>query len=111
MEIKKKNDCDCNSTNDSEESCCTPKEEKKSDCDCNDSSCCEPKPKNKFTKVLFILVIAAAIGIIGFKLYSNSIAKKEIATKNCTVIDSTKQTKTPAKSSCCPSSKSGCEKK
>jgi hypothetical protein len=134
METKDEKDCGCNSTNESKDSCCSPKDEskkdcgcdsnenskdsccstkdeKKSDCGCSDSSCCEPKPKNKFVKFIFILVIGAAIGIIGFKLYSNSTMKKEAATKNCAVTDSTKQTKAGEKPSCCPGSKTNCEKK
>ncbi len=62
----------------------------KQDCGC-EGGCCPPKRKNPFTKILFAVVIVAALGIIGFKLFHQ-------------------KAPAAAKSSCCPqSSTSACD--
>jgi hypothetical protein len=43
----------------------------------NNTDCCTPKPKSRLTKIIFIVVITAALGIIGYKLYSNHLNIKE----------------------------------
>jgi hypothetical protein len=44
---------------------------KQNDCGC-DGDCCPPKKSNPFTKIIFIVVVVAALGIVGVKLFSPS---------------------------------------
>jgi arsenate reductase len=48
----------------------------KQDCGCEDG-CCPPKKKNPFTKWIFAVIILAALGIIGFKLFCHQTPKNE----------------------------------
>lgn len=63
------------------------------DCGCSDN-CCSPKKKNPAIKIIFIIVVLSALGIAGFKLFSNN-EKKSVVTKE------QKETTTP----CCDSKK------
>jgi hypothetical protein len=40
----------------------------KNDCGC-EGDCCPPKKKNIFSKVLFVVILMAALGIIAVKLF------------------------------------------
>ena len=68
-------------------------ESKKQDCDC-DGNCCKPKKTNILSKVIFAVILLAALGIIGMKLVNKPDPKD------------TKQTvSAPGKSSCCDTTK------
>ena len=62
--------------------------EKMNDCGC-EGDCCPPKKKNPFTKILFAVVLLAAIAIVAVKLTHKADAP-------------------PAKASCCPEGSAGC---
>lgn len=69
--------------------------ENKVSCSCggdgsNNSDCCGPKPKNKITKIIFIVIIAAALGIIGYKLL-NKPTTPACDPTTCTTADTTKK--------------------
>ena len=49
---------------------------KKTDCGCADGNC-KPKKKNHFSKIIFALILLAALGIIGVKLVGRSDAAPE----------------------------------
>lgn len=83
-----KNSCGCEGNeNNNSSNCCSSKSDNKGTTDC-----CSPKPKSKCTRFIFIIVIAAALGIIGYKLYSPTTAAN-CDTTTCPA-DSTK--------TCCP---------
>jgi len=44
---------------------------KKQDCGCDDS-CCQPKKKNIFSKLIFAVILLAAVAIVGIKLAGRS---------------------------------------
>jgi len=82
-----KNSCGCEGNTNNSANCCSPKSDNNAT-----SDCCSPKPKSKFTKFIFIIVIVAAMGIIGYKLYNPTTAAN-CDTTSC-LADSTK--------TCCP---------
>lgn len=75
-------------------------------CDC-EGNCCTPK-KNTFNRIIFIVILVAAIGVIGFKITNRpalSVEKESccparVSTGNDTTNDSTCDTTNG--SSCCP---------
>jgi hypothetical protein len=69
------------------------KENKTPNCGCNDDSC-QPKKKNIFSKLIFAVILLAAVAIIGVKLAgrSGNIPGKQLITA-------------PGKASCCDTSK------
>ena len=85
-------------------------EKNQKDCGCEDN-CCPPKKNNIFTKIIFAVILLAALGIIGVKLFHQPAASagKEIQCKpgSSACCDTTKpKTCDTAKgSSCCSKSK------
>jgi len=82
-------------------------EEKKSDdCGCSDGSC-RPKKKNLLSKVLFVVILVAALAIIGIKLAGRtedaSGKQLKAASGKAAVCDTTKgkTCDTTKGSSCC----------
>jgi hypothetical protein len=43
----------------------------KQDCGCSDPNCCAPKKNNLCMKIIFIVIVVAAIGIVAVKLINN----------------------------------------
>jgi hypothetical protein len=82
-------------------------ENKKQDCGCDDD-CCQPKKKNIFSKLIFALILLAAVAIIGIKLVGrsgNASDKQSVAAPGKVSICDTAKTKTcdtTKSSSCCP---------
>jgi len=82
-------------------------ENKKQDCGCDDG-CCQPKKKNIFSKLIFALILLAAVAIIGIKLVGrsgNASDKQSIAAPGKVSVCDTTKTKTcdtTKGSSCCP---------
>lgn len=82
-------------------------ENKKQDCGCTDGSC-QPKKKNIFSKMIFAVILLAAIAIIGIKLAGrsgNASGKQSIAAPGKVSGCDTTKTKTcdtTKGSSCCP---------
>lgn len=77
------------------------------DCGCTDGSC-KPKKKNSFSKILFAVILLAAVVIIGIKLAGrsgNASDKQSVAVPGKVSGCDTTKTKTcdtPKGSSCCP---------
>ena len=77
------------------------------DCGCSDGSC-EPKKKNVFSKVLFAVILLAALAIIGIKLAGgpDDVSAKQVnaAPGKAAVCDTTKGNTcdTTKGTSCCP---------
>ena len=78
--------------------------ETKKDCGCDDG-CCQPKKSNLWTKVVFIVVIVAALAIVAIKFTggSNKDANNATMVKNEKIgaADSTKPCCAQGNSSCC----------
>jgi len=72
-------------------------ESKNTDCGCADGNC-KPKKKNILSKVIFAVILLAAIAIIGVKLAGRSDAATE---KQSVAL--------PGKASACDSSKTTCD--
>ncbi len=49
-----------------------PENKTKDDCGCSDGNCCTPKKSTPWTKILFIVVIVAALAIIVMKFSCGS---------------------------------------
>ena len=82
--------------------------DKQHDCGCEDGNC-KPKKSNLLTKIIFAVILLAAIGIIAVKLTSHSApaAGKEEACKpgsSCCDTTKGKTCDTTKGSSCCPKS-------
>ena len=81
-------------------------ENKKEDCGCDDG-CCQPKKKNIWSKILFGVILLAAVAIIGIKLTGrsgNASGKQTITTPGKVSACDTSKTKTcdtTKGSSCC----------
>lgn len=81
-------------------------EKKKQDCGCTDGSC-RPKKKNILSKIIFVVILMAAMTIIGIKLVGrsdNASGKQTIAAPGKVSGCDTTQTKTcdtTKGSSCC----------
>ena len=73
-------------------------ENKKQDCGCDDS-CCQPQKKNIFSKLIFAVILLAAVAIIGVKLVSRSGSAPGKASSCDTT--KTKSCDTTKGSSCC----------
>jgi hypothetical protein len=71
----------------------------KKDCGC-DGDCCKPKKRNNFSIILFVVIIVAALGIIGMKLITKPDPK-----------DSKETVAVPGKSCCDTSTAKCCEEK
>jgi hypothetical protein len=72
----------------------------KKDCGC-DGDCCKPKKSNILSKVLFAVILLAALGIIGMKLISKPGQK-----------DNKAEVAAQAKGSCCDTTAGkGCDPK
>ena len=67
-------------------------ENQKQDCGCTDGSC-QPKKKNILSKLIFALILLAAVAIIGIKLSGRSGSA------------SVKQSVAPGKAACCDTTK------
>ena len=83
--------------------------ENKNDCGCTDGNC-QPKKSNMVTKIIFAVIVVAAVGIIAVKLFHqpNPAAAKEAACKpgsSCCDTAKTAKCDTAKGSSCCPKSK------
>ena len=82
-------------------------ENKKQDCGCDDG-CCQPKKKNIFSKLLFAVILLAAVAIVGIKLAGrsgNASDKQSVAAPGKVSVCDTAKTKTcdtTKGSSCCP---------
>jgi hypothetical protein len=74
----------------------TGNEPDKKDCGC-DGDCCKPKKTNIFTKLLFAVILLAALGIIGMKLVNKPDPK-----------NNKEAVAAPAKGSCCDTTVSKC---
>ena len=85
-------------------------ENKKQDCGCDDG-CCRPKKKNIFSRLLFAVILLAAVAIIGIKLVGrsdNATGKQSITAPgkaSCCDTAKTKTCDTAKGSACCPKSK------
>ena len=85
-------------------------ENKKQDCGCDDN-CCQPKKSNIFTKLIFAVILLAAIGIIAVKLFyhpapaANQQLFKDPNAKAWCDTTANKTCDTTKGSSCCPKSK------
>lgn len=77
--------------------------EVKQDCGCNDG-CCQPKKSKPWTKILFAVVIIAAIAIIAIKFSGNN----NNSDNKSTMIKNEKIGPTDSTKSCCPKSNSLC---
>jgi hypothetical protein len=79
--------------------------DKKQDCGCDDG-CCQPKKKNYVSKIIFAVILLAAVAIIGIKLTGHSgsgSANQSVAAPGKTAgCDTTKKCDTSNGSSCCP---------
>ena len=83
----------------------------KADCGCSDG-CCAPPKKKPWTKILFILVILAAVSIIILRFSSNtdgniskntgSVDTAQTVAGDSAVSDCSKTCDNSQKSSCCP---------
>jgi len=79
----------------------------KKDCGC-EGNCCPPKKKNPLRMILFGVIILAALGIVGFKLFRQqapAAAKEACCSPGSTAsCDTTKEVPcdTTKSSSCCP---------
>jgi hypothetical protein len=67
-------------------------ENKKQDCGCDDG-CCQPKKKNIWSKLIFAVILLAAVAIIGIKLSGRSGSASD------------KQSVVPGKAACCDTTK------
>jgi hypothetical protein len=82
-------------------------ENKKQDCGCDDG-CCQPKKKNIWSKLIFVVILLAAVTIIGVKLIGrsgNASDKQSVAVPGkaaCCDTSKTKTCDTTKGSSCCP---------
>jgi hypothetical protein len=85
-------------------------ENKKQDCGCDDN-CCLPKKNTILTKLIFVVIVLAALGIISIRLFhqsSTSTNQQLFKDPNAPVWCDTTATKTcdtTKGSSCCPKSK------
>ncbi len=81
-------------------------ENQKQDCGCPDGNC-QPKKKNIFSKLIFAVILLAAVAIIGVKLAGHSgnvPGKQPIAAPgkaSCCDTSKTKTCDTTKSSSCC----------
>jgi len=81
-------------------------ENQKQDCGCADGSC-QPKKKNILSKLIFALILLAAVAIIGIKLagHSDKASGKQSITApgkaSCCDTSKTKTCDTTKSSSCC----------
>lgn len=85
--------------------------QQKSDCGCSDTSCCQPSSGGggKWKAIVFIIVIVAAMSLVGYKLLYKSEPAPTATTTGCKS-DTTatgsqcaiKCAKTPGTKSCCP---------
>lgn len=81
-------------------------ENKKQDCS-SDDGCCQPKKKNTFSKMIFAVILLAAMAIIGVKLAgrsANASDKQTLAAPgkaSCCDTTKTKSCDTTKVSSCC----------
>ena len=79
-------------------------------CSC-DSDCCQPKKSNIFTKLIFAVILLAAIGIIAVKLFyhpapaANQQLFKDPNAKAWCDTTANRTCDTTKGSSCCPKSK------
>jgi hypothetical protein len=79
----------------------------KDNCGCDDN-CCPPKKNNKVVKIVFTIVLLAAIGVIAFKLVNKpapaAVKESCCPPKFTTGYDTTKNATcdTTKGSSCCP---------
>lgn len=46
-------------------------ENKKQDCGCSDPNCCTPKKSNLWMKIVFAVIVVAALLIVAIKLMNN----------------------------------------
>ncbi|MCX6246321.1 MAG: hypothetical protein NTW10_01185 [Bacteroidetes bacterium] len=80
-------------------------EKKNQDCGCDDG-CCQPKKKNPVSKIIFAVILLAAVAIIGIKLTGHSgnrSSKQSVAAPGkAGGCDTTKKCDTTKGSSCCP---------
>jgi hypothetical protein len=85
------------------------------ECNC-EGNCCPPPPKRPWNKILFFLVILAALAIVAFKLSTKEQntavpAKDTISAEKTSVVDSSaaagcgKDCNSSGKSSCCQEAK------
>ena len=79
------------------------------DCGC-EGNCCPPKKNNMLTKIIFAVVLLAAIGIISVKLFNKPAPAtgQEVPCKpgsSCCDTTKVKTCDTTKGSSCCPKSK------
>lgn len=81
--------------------------DKQNGCNCDDN-CCPPKKNNITPKIIFIIILVAAIGVIAFKLVNKpapaAVKESCCPPKFTTGHDTTKTTTcdTTKNSSCCP---------
>jgi len=79
----------------------------KQNCDC-EGNCCPPKTNNKSKKVIFTVILLAAIGLVAFKLFNKpapaAVKESCCPAKFTTGYDTTKTVTcdTTKGSSCCP---------
>ncbi|MCX6281053.1 MAG: hypothetical protein NTU51_03755 [Bacteroidetes bacterium] len=83
----------------------SPNQDKTSDCGC-DGNCCPPKKKNPLKKILFAVIILAALGILAFKLTHKP--PPETAKKACCPSGSSASCDTTKKSGCDTTKNSSC---
>lgn len=77
-------------------------ENNKQNCSC-DSGCCQPQKSNTLTRLIFIIVIVAALAIVGFKMVNNKDSRQQGNQGNPAACDTTAGCNdSTANSSCCP---------
>ncbi|MEI6124498.1 MAG: hypothetical protein WCQ95_12810 [Bacteroidota bacterium] len=79
------------------------KNEIKKDCGCDDG-CCQPKKSKLWAKILFAVVIVAAIAIIAIKFTGNN----NNSDNKSTMVKNEKIGATDSTKSCCPKSNASC---
>jgi hypothetical protein len=75
------------------------------DCGC-EGNCCPPKKKNPWRKILFAVIILAALGILAFKLTHKP--TQETAKKACCASGSSASCDTTKKAACDTTKNSSC---
>ena len=86
----------------------TVNKDEKQDCGCSDGSCCPPKKNNKWTKIIFTVVILAALAIVIMKFTCGSCKTEEgCKTTNTEKVGTNDTTAKP----CCSQPNANCGEK
>jgi hypothetical protein len=77
----------------------------KQDCGCDNGECCQPKKSNKWTKIIFALILLTAVAIIVAK-FTYGDCKKDTCAK--TTDTTGVATKDSTAKPCCPNGGANC---